>query len=150
MFQEVNYIHKRNIIVVLSIMLFLIYPNSNIYAANQISSTIFYTIGDKGENVKSMKQDLVRTGFASWSNPTNYFGTSTRSAVKEFQSYYSLSVDGMMGPESLRKLNDVINSPYQKGKRSQDIQEVKFNLVSIGFARSEEHTSELQSRGHLV
>src|SRR5699024_5108163 len=89
--------------------------------------------GLRRPDVLEFKQKLIKLSFASWENPTTYFGPSTRNAVESFQEYYNLAVDGIMGPSSLQTLNTAINSSYQRGKKSQAIKEIKYKLKSIGF-----------------
>ncbi|UJL45900.1 peptidoglycan-binding protein [Virgibacillus sp. NKC19-16] len=84
--------------------------------------------------VTDFKEDLVELGFADWTNPTNYFGSETEEAVLEFQAYYSLTEDGIMGEKSLAKIDEVLASHYQYGNRSSEIQEMKIDLVALGFA----------------
>src|SRR5690625_2727362 len=91
--------------------------------------------GLKRPDVLEFKQKLVKLGFASWDNPTTYFGPSTQSAVEKFQRYYNLDIDGVMGPDSLNTLESAVNSLYQRGNRSQSIQEIKYKLQSIGFGK---------------
>src|SRR5699024_443194 len=91
--------------------------------------------GMRSAEVKKMKQNLKKIGFGThWKNPTTLYGTDTVKVVKEFQRYYGLSVDGSMGPASLGKLNEVLTSPYQKGKKSAAIKKVKNNLKFLGYA----------------
>src|SRR5437870_7535152 len=44
----------------------------------------------------------------------------------------------------------VVRAPVREGDRREQHDAVQINLVSLLQDRSEEHTSELQSRGHLV
>src|SRR5690625_3222994 len=94
--------------------------------------------GVRDPEVIELKKKLNQIGFGGIT-VTDYFGDFTDRRVREFQAYYNLEVDGSAGPATMKKLKEVYNSPFQKGKRHKDT-----------IARSEEHTSELQSRGHLV
>src|SRR5699024_7368017 len=60
-------------------------------------------------------------------------GSDTEKVVREFQAYYSLLVDGEMHIASMNKLDEVLSSPYQKGKRSQEIKRLKQDLMRVGF-----------------
>ncbi len=60
-------------------------------------------IGDNSDNVKAMQQRLKELKYFSGSC-NGYYGTATRDAVKEFQSNNNLSVDGIAGTATLRKL----------------------------------------------
>lgn len=102
--------------------------------ARMATSVTYYAEGMRSADVKKMKQNLVNIGFGThWKNPTTLFGKDTVKVVKEFQRYYGLSADGSMGPASLAKLDEVLKSPYQKGKRSNAIKTVKNKLKSIGY-----------------
>lgn len=104
-------------------------------AATPVATSVtYYAEGMRSADVKKMKQNLVKIGFGThWKNPTTLFGKDTVEVVKEFQRYYGLSADGSMGPASLNKLDEVLTSPYQKGKRSSAIKTVKNKLKSIGY-----------------
>src|SRR5699024_7820327 len=103
-------------------------------AAPMAKSVTYYAKGMRSADVKKMKQNLMKIGFGThWKNPTTLFGADTEKVVKEFQGYYGLAVDGSMGPASLAKLDEVLNSPYQKGKKSSAVKTIKNKLKSIGY-----------------
>ncbi|WP_404455539.1 peptidoglycan-binding protein [Oceanobacillus kapialis] len=81
----------------------------------------------------ALKEDLVRLGFASFSNPNNYFGSQTEQAVEDFQAYYSVSVTGMVDENTLGKMGEVLSSPFQNGKRHEATITLKENLAILGF-----------------
>src|SRR5699024_5705246 len=73
--------------------------------------------GMRSAEVQKMKKNLVKIGFGThWNNPTTLYGSDTEKVVREFQAYYSLLVDGEMHIASMNKLDEVLSSPYQKGK----------------------------------
>src|SRR5690606_29452562 len=87
--------------------------------------------GLKRPDIVWFKQDLMKTGFGThWTNPSDYYGPDTEKVVKEFQSYYGLEPTGIADEATLAKIDEVISSPYQKGKRSQEIQEIKIDIYS--------------------
>lgn len=57
-------------------------------------------IGDKDDYVLDLQNRLKELGFFSGTT-TGYFGTKTQQAVMDYQTVYSLSVDGKAGPETL-------------------------------------------------
>lgn len=60
----------------------------------------FFKVGDKGEQVKLLQKFLIWAGFSVGSSGVDGdFGNATKSAVREFQSLYGLSVDGGWGKE---------------------------------------------------
>jgi len=93
-----------------------------------------YQDGDKGDHVKALKEDLVRLGFASWSDPTPVYGAITASAVEDFQAYYDLPVTGVADTRTREKIEEVLNPPYRGGDRGEPVVELKEKLVKLGFA----------------
>src|SRR5699024_6683834 len=90
--------------------------------------------GMKSPQIQQIKKDLMKVGFGThWSNPTTYFGKDTEKVVLEFQNYYSLHENGKIDDKSLSKLNEMLSSPYQKGKRSDEVLQVKQDLMEVGF-----------------
>ena len=65
--------------------------------------------GSTGEKVKTLQTQLKNLGYYSRRVDGSY-GYYTKTAVKAFQRAYSLTVDGYFGPESCKKLNQVIES----------------------------------------
>ncbi|MFC0091189.1 peptidoglycan-binding protein [Allobacillus sp. GCM10007491] len=91
-------------------------------------------LGDRTPMALKLKEDLVTLGFANWDSPTNYFGSQTESAVKEFQEYYGLTVDGVAGEQTKRKLTEVLETIIKRGDRSVEALKLKQNLVTLGYA----------------
>src|SRR5699024_8630584 len=90
--------------------------------------------GMRSAEIKKMKQDLMKIGFGThWKNPTTLYGADTTKVVKEFQSYYGIASNGEMNQTSQNKLKEVLNSPYQQGKKSTDIKNIKIKLKDIGY-----------------
>ncbi|WP_218190714.1 peptidoglycan-binding protein [Evansella clarkii] len=90
--------------------------------------------GTRHQSVVDFKHDLMSLGFGThWSNPTTYFGPDTEKVVREFQRYYGLSVNGRGDQATLNKINEVLSSPLQLGKRSNEVQSFKQDLMKAGF-----------------
>src|SRR5690606_16622294 len=91
----------------------------------------------KGKNHSdtiSLKENLATLGFGvKNSQNTTYFGTKTESSVKSFQKYYGLVVNGIADEVTLRKINEILNSPLQKDRRHEDTITLKKNLERLGF-----------------
>ncbi|WP_167553052.1 peptidoglycan-binding protein [Evansella clarkii] len=62
------------------------------------------------EDVLQLKLDLEKLGFKVSDNPTIYFGPATAKKVSEFQEQYSLDADGVAGPETLAKIQDLLSN----------------------------------------
>ena len=93
-----------------------------------------YADGDEGNHIVKLKQDLVRLGFASWSNPSPTYGPITAGVVRDFQKYYNLKVTGVADKETRDKIEKILNPPYRPGDRGEPVVELKEKLVRLGFA----------------
>ena len=62
------------------------------------------SLGDEDENVKRVQQLLAQYGYLSSANATGYYGEITENAVRSFQRQNGLSVDGMVGVQTMAKL----------------------------------------------
>src|SRR5690625_407323 len=103
-------------------------PSSNIVIFSNVLKR-----GDKNPAVKQLKLDLARIGFVVSKNPNNRFGPSTEQKVKEFQAYYSLTTDGMVGPITRNMINSILNNPLQKGKSNNETITLKQSLMILGY-----------------
>ncbi|MEF3331731.1 peptidoglycan-binding protein, partial [Oceanobacillus oncorhynchi] len=91
------------------------------------------SIGNRSEETKKLKQDLNRLGFTFFKNPTNYFGSETEKGVRDFQRHFGLSVTGYGDEATLAKLDEILSSPLQRGKRNSASQSLKEDLVALGY-----------------
>lgn len=62
------------------------------------------TIGDEGDTVKRIQKLLIKYGYLGADSATGYYGEVTEKAVKLFQSYNGLSVDGNLGRKTMAVL----------------------------------------------
>lgn len=94
-----------------------------------------YENGDSGEHIRKFKQDLVKLGFARWSNPSPNYGPITANVVKDFQRHFGLKVTGIADRRTLAKINEITSSRYQNGKRGNHVIQLKkdLNLFHMGF-----------------
>ncbi|MBU9721748.1 MULTISPECIES: peptidoglycan-binding protein [Bacillaceae] len=93
-----------------------------------------YRIGDSGQHIVKLKQDLTRLGFGNFpSNPSSLYGSVTSRVVREFQAYYGLTEDGVAGKQTLSKINEVLSSIYSSGQSGAHIVELKEKLTKLGF-----------------
>src|SRR5690625_5057150 len=97
--------------------------------------------GMRREDVKTLKKNLNTIGFKVPGNGTNLFGSQTEKKVKEFQKYYGLTVDGIVDQATWDKINDILNSPFQNGKRHDDTIKLKKDLAVLGFGVSSNPTN---------
>ncbi|GIO20068.1 hypothetical protein J18TS1_31680 [Oceanobacillus oncorhynchi subsp. incaldanensis] len=88
--------------------------------------------GDRHQEIVKLKKQLNGIGFG-YITETNLFGSFMETQVKRFQSYYGLTANGQMNQATKNKLNSVYNSPLQRGKRHNDIPDIKRQLNSLGY-----------------
>ncbi|MFC3039966.1 peptidoglycan-binding protein [Virgibacillus xinjiangensis] len=108
--------------------------NDNNTSVASVSQTSRYSDGDSGDHIVKLKEDLVRLGFASWSDPSPYYGNITGGVVEEFQDYYDLPVTGVADSTTRNKMSQVLNPPYMDGDRGEPVVSLKEDLVELGYA----------------
>ena len=110
--------------------------------------------GDKGSEVKKLQQRLKELGYYNYSIDSSY-GDRTVEAVKAFQKKNSLSVDGICGTATLRKLNSTSavkagnteqkeetkeeakdDGTLKKGSKGDAVKQVQQRLKELGFYSS--------------
>ncbi|WP_143833163.1 peptidoglycan-binding protein [Oceanobacillus timonensis] len=111
--------------------------DSEVSIQNFSRSTVFsangtFKQGDRHEDIVELKQQLNAIGFG-YITETTLFGSFMETQVKRFQSYYGLTANGQMNQATKNKLNSVYNNPLQRGKRHDDIPEIKRQLNSLGY-----------------
>ena len=75
-------------------------------AATSSSQYNSLRLGDKGEDVLEMKDVLIQLGYL-WDDDSNVFTAKTEEAVRLFQAKNGLTVDGVAGTATLKKLYSV-------------------------------------------
>ncbi|WP_229740626.1 peptidoglycan-binding protein [Ornithinibacillus halotolerans] len=91
--------------------------------------------GTREKSNIQLKKNLERLGFVKWKNePNNYYGSSTEQAVERFQKHFGLPVSGIAEILTLDKMDNVLNSPLQKGIRHADAKQLKKDLDILGYA----------------
>ncbi|MDC3417992.1 peptidoglycan-binding domain-containing protein [Aquibacillus salsiterrae] len=103
-------------------------------------------MGDEGTFVKEIQQDLIRAGFAlPIYGADGVFGPETERAVMRFQRQYGLEVDGLVGPLTLSKLNEVLDDGgqletfplptgvYRQGDEGEAVKQIQRALKQVGF-----------------
>src|SRR5690625_4606839 len=84
------------------------------------------------EDVIPLKEKLEFLGFGSF-NMTDYYGPQTEQAVRDFQRFYGLTVDGIVEDATLQKLDQVANGPLRNRMNRQDVIPLKENLQHLGY-----------------
>ncbi|WP_052345754.1 peptidoglycan-binding protein [Paucisalibacillus sp. EB02] len=90
--------------------------------------------GKRQPDTIQLKRDLERLGYVNWkNNPNDYFGAGTEQAVQAFQRDYSLPISGIAEEVTFNKIIEVLNIPYQTGKRDPLNVQLKKDLEKLGF-----------------
>jgi len=70
-------------------------------------------VGSKGDTVRRLQQGLGFLGYLPSEQLDGDFGSQTENAVKAFQQDHDLYVDGMVGPMTMRRYNQILSTtPY--------------------------------------
>ncbi|MBC1220306.1 peptidoglycan-binding protein [Nostoc sp. UCD121] len=118
-------------------------------ATNQRRNPNYLAKGDEGEDVRALQERLRIAGFY-YGNATGIFGPITEESVKRFQDSYKLSVDGIAGPATLRKLpgigigdgeeapKKVVNrDKLRVGDRGESVRIIQEQLIQAGYLEGE-------------
>ncbi|WP_272438176.1 peptidoglycan-binding domain-containing protein [Terrihalobacillus insolitus] len=103
-------------------------------------------IGDEGQFVKEVQQDLIKAGFSlPIYGADGIYGAETQRAVMKFQKKYGLTVDGLVGPQTLDKLKEVLNTSdpinefplpdgiLKRGDEGAEVKQVQRALKRLNF-----------------
>ncbi|MDY7224138.1 peptidoglycan-binding protein [Halalkalibacterium halodurans] len=106
--------------------------------SNETAQAQVLKLGTYDTAVIQLKIDLEKAGFKVSDNPTTYFGPTTEQKVKEFQQAYGLTVDGIAGPATLSKLEEVVRGTVRPatlrfGDRHPYVIQLKKDLAEAGF-----------------
>lgn len=88
-----------------------------------LPSNITLQFGDTGDFVAEMQRRLSIINLFNEAFINATFDSNTVNAVKSFQSMQGLRVDGVAGPETLRRLNGVISGDTSSSSSSDNKQE---------------------------
>lgn len=89
------------------------------YKGGTDTDMTYYKQGDKGKEVKELQEKLIELNFEDYMNPygaDGSYGPATKDTVLAFQEEYNLQVDGIAGPETLGKIDELINKEDRRYK----------------------------------
>ncbi len=91
------------------------YPFDEIIQAvnKKEDDTVLLKNGSRGDAVKQLQTNLNKLGF-NCGNADGIFGVKTEAAVKAFQKAYGLAVDGIAGPATLGKIEELLKKQNQQ------------------------------------
>ncbi len=95
---------------------------------------------DKSEAVNTLQYRLMELGYLDIDEPTNYFGSSTESALILFQRQHELKQDGIAGNETQTILYGDTAEHYcmKEGAEGQDVKALQEQLVELGYLSEKE------------
>ena len=82
-------------------------------SAEVISPTATLKVGSKGEEVTILQKKLNHLGLFN-ATYTDTYGTITEQAVRTFQANNGLTVDGVTGPKTMKKINELLRTDRLK------------------------------------
>ena len=91
-------------------------------------------IGDRGQKVKELQEKLNQLGF-NVGKADGIFGPKTKAGVIKFQRSAGITVDGIVGPQTLSALEKAIEAKkiLKAGDRGQAVRELQLKLNKFGF-----------------
>src|SRR5699024_5763911 len=89
--------------------------------------------GKRHEDTKELKQHLNKLGFGNI-KVTTLFGSFMEKRMKDFKDYYGLKVNGIADSRTLEKLDETINSPFQRCKRHEETKEEEQQITKINYS----------------
>ena len=126
--------------------------------------------GISTSTIKSVQKMLKELGYYT-GEITGNVGTKTEAAIKQFQSAYSLTADGMAGPVTVAKLESVYNSKggssssssgdaLKLGSSGSKVRDLQLDLTTLGYywaditgnfgAKTEAAVKTFQQRNNLT
>jgi len=111
-----------------------IIDNSTVIKINKIFHVMINDPEIKLASIKKLKKDLNRIGF-SGIMVSDKLGPYAVDRIKEFQSFYELPVTGQVNVDTLKKIDEILNSPLREGKRHRDLPILKEHLNNLGFGK---------------
>lgn len=101
------------------------------------SSQRFWRLGDRGEQISLIQESLAVAGFAAGTN--GIFDSETQEAVRQFQQARGLTVDGIVGPQTIAVLPAVggtNSTPTRTNSANRyNVQALQRRLREQGFYR---------------
>ncbi len=129
---------KKYIVYIVTIFVLSIISVSLIVRYNNKSVETLSKLGSRGEEVKKIQRLLKEYGVYN-GNIDGIYGTKTMQAVKVFQRYNKLTVDGIAGPVTLKKMGISSNSTNTSNSNDTNL----LARLIYGEARGESYTGQV-------
>src|SRR5690625_2000773 len=88
--------------------------------------------GKRHSSVISFKQKLIKLGFGNM-NVNETYGSFTAKRVRQFQEHYGLRVNGIGDDRTLAKIDEILSTNFQEGRKHKDVIQLKKDLTSLGY-----------------
>ncbi|MEH2191322.1 MAG: peptidoglycan-binding protein [Nostoc sp.] len=112
-----------------------------------VSSVIALEAGDRGPSVRNLQQKLKTAGFYQ-ASVTQVYDTSTQEAVRRFQSAAGLPVDGIVGANTLQKLESwQANKPSTTNRQAKTVVSTQATKPSTTTATTQRRNSNYLTKG---
>src|SRR5699024_6936797 len=89
--------------------------------------------GVRDDRVITLKENLATPGLPVPGHGTSLFGEETEEQVQEFHYYYNMTANGIVDNTMEEKIESILSSPLQKGKRHEDTVQLKKDLEYLGM-----------------
>lgn len=98
-------------------------------------------IGMVGEDVRALQSDLISLGYScgKWGADGEY-GKATKSAVRAFQSEYKLEIDGIAGPETFGKLDELLKEDGDLPEQTEPVKNIQITAGKTWNIRTQPST----------
>jgi hypothetical protein len=120
-------------------------PTATVQAGEVLGAALLFPspmgIGYRGQEVLDLQVRLQAEGYFK-ANPTGYFGSITRAAVKAYQQMHGISATGFVGPLTLASLNSTSETAFATPAVNPQVAAIKTQLISL----IQQLISELQAQ----
>ena len=112
----------------------------NLLYSSEVKANVV-ALGEQSELVKKYQQILINLGYLEGEADGN-FGLGTQNAIKAFQSRNDQIVDGYLGPDTRKALDNPNAIPFSMriGEQSDSVKELQNYLVKYGYLDSNKAT----------
>ena len=105
-------------------------------SGSSVSDDIHYSVllrkGMRGNDVKVMQEKLLKLGYDLGPDGADGdFGSMTEAAVRKLQSKYGLEVDGIVGAETTKKIDDLLKEDHHENP-DDSVPYIGINEISLG------------------
>lgn len=97
--------------------------------------------GMTGDDVKALQADLIALNYScgKW-GADGEFGKATESALEAFQHFYGLEVDGVAGPETFGKLNELLKEDGDMPEKEEPEKTIQISAGQTWNVRTQPNT----------